>query len=285
MSEQENGSIPFASPDDIDESAAAAPPAQEAPAEPPAAKEPEKPAEPPASTETPAEKALRLELANTRRQARAEQERLQALFEQRFNALQQQLEPKAPPPPAFDDDPLSATHHEVRRTAKELAELREQLASGAQAAQSQARLEWLRNTIGQDEAAYRTKVPDYNDAFNFLAARHIRRYTLRGLDERQAQQQVQGEWMEIAARALNTGQSPAALLYAEAKEMGYTPKPAKPAAAAVVAAAQAGQAAVTGGGGGAAGAGGALTMERIMNMTDAEFDKITPAQWRKLNGA
>lgn len=233
------------------------------------------------------ERARRKELQRMNEELQAAQARQMAVMEQRFAQIQAAMQPK-PQVPTFEDDPVNALKHGVESTQAELAQMRawqQQEWQRNQAEQQQvAFMRQLEARVSEDLREFVAETPDYMDAYNDLLQKRYRQYIEIGYTPQEAQQAVASDEYSLAADALRRGKSPASVVYALAKNYGYTKKEAKEAVENVqkMETLQKGvKAAQSLGSGGAAT--GKVTVDAIANMSDDDFDAFMKSGgWAKL---
>ncbi len=224
----------------------------------------------------------------TRRQGlEAENRRLseeRALFEGRLQAiLGMQPAAQRPPEPDENSDPIATIGHLRRRLAAIEA-------GGAQLsaqARDQARMNQLTAAASADAREFRTKTPDYDQAYNFFLSNRDAELAFYGVPPAERAQIIDSEQLQIAAGAFQRGISPAQVLYDVARHRGYRPTGGGGAGEKIerIAAGQERGRTLSGTGGGAAGPD--MTAERLLRMSNEEFDAWTsrnPAKARRLMG-
>lgn len=92
------------------------------------------------------------------------------------------------------------------------------------------------NTYQRDAAEFRTKQPDFNDAYNFLIGVRKSQLEAQRYSPEDVQKWLYTEEMNLVQRAIEGKSSPSQDIYNLAKSMGYAPKAAPATAAAVPAA-------------------------------------------------
>lgn len=233
------------------------------------------------------ERARRKELQRMNEELQAAQARQMAVMEQRFAQIQAAMQPR-PQVPTFEDDPVNALKHGVESTQAELAQMRawqQQEWQRNQAEQQQvAFMRQLEARVSEDLREFVAETPDYMDAYNDLLQKRYRQYIEIGYTPQEAQQAVASDEYSLAADALRRGKSPASVVYALAKNYGYTKKEAKEAVENVqkMETLQKGvKAAQSLGSGGAAT--GKVTVDAIANMSEDDFDAFMKSGgWAKL---
>lgn len=225
-----------------------------------------------------AEQPKTVPLAALQEERRARQELAREIAE-----LKARLQPPAEQhaAPTVDTDPIAV----LRQTQEQLRALEE-------ARQQEALESRFTSTIATAEAEFMKTAPDYPDAYRFLAETRDRQLQVMGIADPTARAQtIAQEGRFIAAQAFQAGQNPAERAYELAKAMGYrrtepeAPKPTAPNPTQTVeqlAKATAAARSLSSASGG--GAPSELTAETIANMSDDEFAKLSPAQFRKAMG-
>lgn len=219
-----------------------------------------------------------------------------ATLEQRTNIIldrfmqmqggQQQLDPGAQKAeiPDIAADPLGHIVGLLKAQGHTVESLQQAEAQRQQMTQRTAVTQQIQAHASALETQFVSQQPDYWDASSFLRDSRDREYALMGYgDPVQRQQMIANEAMQIAARAIQSGQNPAAAVYQLAQARGYQKRGAAGAGQGAGANQQAGAAAIARvAGGQQAGAGvgsvpGAaprgMTAERLAQMSDAEFAK------------
>jgi hypothetical protein len=231
----------------------------------------------------------------TRRQGlEAENRRLveeRALFEGRLQAvlgLQRQAASPTQPPPEPDEntDPIGTIGHLRRR----LAAVEAGGARLGEQARDQAVLNQLTAAATADAREFRARTPDYDEAYQFFLSNRDAELAFYGVPPAERAQIIDREQLQIAASAFQRGASPAQLLYDVARHRGFKGGGGGNGAAAGerierIASGQARGRTLSGTGGGAAGP--EMTAERLLKMSNAEFDAWTsrnPAKAKRLMG-
>jgi hypothetical protein len=130
--------------------------------------------------------------------------------------------------------------------------------------------------VGQSEAQFAQRQPDYWEAVNHLKQTRHQQLLSNGLSEQQAAMTIQQDAVAVASEAGRLGLSPAEYAYRIAVGAGYTPKQAQ--AARTAAAADVAPKSL----GGASGRSDASTpnLSDLSRMSDKDFDAV----FRKLMG-
>lgn len=210
------------------------------------------------------------------------QERFQQMIE-RMQAAQQPAQQEIPIPP-FEEDPAA---HIAALTHKYEAELQEHRQFRQQVEQQntvQAQQHQLFQAVKAHEDQYRQQHADYNEASDFYIQRKLAEYQAFGFDEMSAKQQLSRDIQNISIAALQRGGNPAEALHKASMALGFqagqqapqqtvprqpngqfAPKPPTTLATAS-------------GAPKAPDEGGELSLERVAQMSDAEFDRF----WKQL---
>lgn len=222
---------------------------------------------------------------NAEQSARQQQEQFRQLQAQQVEMMRylQSLAPQPPPVPSFDQDPLTNIGASVQRTNAEVQDLRRQMSQDAyDRQQAQANQQFV-STVNMSEAQFAKQAPDYFDAVTFARQKKAAEYESVGMTEREAWDRVDWEASQLAAMALQRGESPAEVGYRLAKAIGYQGKANGGDAQARLNMQQAGRAAATPSG--SAGTGSRLSLDALAKMSGDEFLKATSGDnWRKLMG-
>jgi len=228
----------------------------------------------------------------TRRQAlESERQKLieeRALFEGRLQAVlgmrEQGQRQEQPAEPDETTDPIATIGHLRQRLAAIEAGGQQQ----SEQARQQARIASLAQAAAADAQQFRGKTPDYGDAYEFFKQNRAAELQFYGVPAQEIANIIGQEELQIAASAFQRQQSPAEVLYNVAKHRGYKPKaPAPPAGEQIdrIADGQERSRTLSSAGGGATGS--AMTAERLLKMSPAEFDAWTsknPAKTKRLMG-
>lgn len=235
------------------------------------------------------ERAKRRELAAQADAERRAREDLERRMEQRLQALQQAMQPKAPEPPSLEDNPVGHIVHKVDALQAQQQALLQQSHQERLAAAQAAALAQVAQRVQHDEAAFKARTPDYLDAVGHIHTMRVRELQALGVDEFAAERQSADELKQFAFVTAANGKSAAEVAYSIAKAKGYTAKSTAPAVAAPSASeqmqmAQRGAAAATSLGNGSA-TGGRITMSQLASMSDEEFAEATSGgKWERVLG-
>lgn len=222
-------------------------------------------------------KQMRSELEAEKRARAADMEKLQ----KRLEILAKGPDPE---PPAFEQDPASHLKYQLDSVQERLAQQQKIDQERQQQAEQQAAFQRLAQQIDASERHFVQQTPDYQDALQHLRTMRVRELTEGfGVDQSLAAQQAERELMEFAIANAQRGVNPAEAAYRIAGVRGYAKK-AAPAQTAQekLETQQRGAAAKSLGGGGSPAKG--LSIEALAAMSEDEFAKLTPEQWRKAMG-
>lgn len=205
---------------------------------------------------------------------------------ERITRIEEMLRPKqeAKPLPPINEDPVA----HIAAQGQTIEQVRTMLEQQAQQVEEQRQMEALHAALSQSEQQFRETAPDYDAAADHLYQSRLTELTLMGVPEQQARAAISQEIFDISRRTLMAGRNPAEAFYQLATTRGYRPATAQaPAAdpAAKVAAINAGQKAARSLGAtqGAAPAAD-LNVKALLDMSDEEFAKLDPAQFRRIAG-
>lgn len=221
-----------------------------------------------------------------RQQLEADNRRLaeeRARFDERLRVIQEMYAPQQQPQPEPDEqvDPIGTITHLRERLAR-LEQGNQQYSAERQA---QVQVEQLAAAAGQDVQAFKNKIPDYMEAFNYWATNRAAELQSFGVPPQQLDAVLRQEQLQIAANAFQRGVSPAQTLYQVARARGFKPGNGSisegqdnPAAEQVerIATGQQRNQTLSGTGGGSALS--AMTAQRLANMSMDEF-----AEWTAKN--
>lgn len=211
-------------------------------------------------------------------QAQAERDRI---IEQRLQAIAQA---KMAPEPSFEENPADALRRQLEQIQQGQTQTAQQFQQWQQAQQQQAVQQRLAQTIVTQEQGFAQQRPDYIEAVQFLRNQRAAELQVDGLDEFDAQAQAHQELQNLAFQRAMQGKNPAEVAYNLAKARGFSGKQSQTVTPQdKLQSQQRGVAAARSLGSGGAPK-NALTAEAIASMSDDEFAKITPEQWRKAMG-
>jgi len=274
---------------DAPETPPAADPAPVDPAAPVVAADETPPATDPAPVDPAASAQPHNQLVSALTEERARRREIQEQLNQtntRFNELlmrmqqAQQPQPQQPQIPAFEDNPAEHLRAIQEQHAREMAELRQQVAGNNQRNQVVDQHTQFVTAVGAHEAEFAARVPDYHAATGYVQQRKLAEYKAVGLNDVEARQALARDTMSVAQIAIQRGQNPAEVMYGLAKTMGFTApggtvsagqpnQTQRPAAPSSLSSA---------GGSPGADVAGQPSPEAISKMSDAEFD----SWWNKM---
>src|SRR5215813_9712887 len=225
-----------------------------------------------------------------------ELELLNARMEERFKAWQDATRPpvrrqQPRPPPSPDTDIFGAVKHlanQQARTSAEINNYKRQLAAQDQVAQ-------LQRFGNEGEVEFKKATPDYDQALAHLRQARKAELAAWGMNEAQANFQLNNEELQLIARAAQLRRNPAEMAYTLAKQRGFAATPGTATNAPTTIAQQLdvieqGQQAARSMSnvGGRANTGGEMTLADLVRLPDAEFFAFknkNPAKYRRLKGA
>ena len=259
--------------------AEASPPDDEAPQQ-PLPEAPESPLEPQRTETKHVPLAELLEERGRRKEAQARMEEMERRFQEFQARTQEYVRQVQQPPPqpttTYEEDPIEFLRQQQAAVAANLQALHQQQQELAQRQQAERSWGAMREAVGQSEAQFAQRQPDYWEAVNHLKQTRHQQLLSQGLSEQQAAMAIQQDAVAVASEAGRLGLSPAEYAYRIAIGAGYTPKQAQAARAA--AAAQEAPRSLGGASGRAEGA--APSLSDISRMSDKDFDAV----FRKLMG-
>lgn len=252
-------------------------------------------------------KMVRLEALHEEREERrrlqrelAQEREARSLLDQRTNLILQRMQqqeqdkakPEEPAIPALEQDPVghitaqqAALRRQIDQNAAQQRYAEQVLAQNLQAQQiQQAVIQRARSLEGQ----FRAETPDYDAAIDSLKAARGKELAALGQDPMQAAQAIEQEAYTLAVHAIQNNRNPAELLYSLAKARGWQGNASGQAAPAVqegaspnpaaaqqklqtIAAGQRQGRSLSDARGGAA---PPLTAQRLLEMSDKDFDKM-----------
>lgn len=244
---------------------------------PQAAETPEAPKEEVKADEPKEEKLVRLEALHEergkRKQVQRELEQMkqnQAVLADRLNQIYQAQQPQ-PQIPDASQDPLA--NHDARLAQQEqraqwLIDQEQRRNHDAQQANlKQQVVGWY----SAQAAEFAKETPDFGGAYQHIKQLRAAELQAMGYNAMEAKQALENDEMSVVARAYQSGENPAAVIYRMAQATGY--KKSAPAGQEKMKTLQKGvEASKTLGVGGAAA--GNPTPEQIANMSDAEFAEL-----------
>ena len=228
----------------------------------------------------------------TRRQGlEAENRKLaeeRALFEGRLQAVIG-MQPWQPSERVAEPDENSDPIATIGLLRRRLAAIEAGGAQLTEQARDHARVNQLTAAATADARQFRQKMPDYDQAYQFFLSNRDAELAFYGVPQAERARIIDNEQLQIAAGAFQRGTSPAQVLYDVARHRGYNPKGGGGRAAGEqierIAAGQERGKTLSGTGGGAAGP--EMTADRLLKMSNEEFDAWTsrnPAKAKRLMG-
>lgn len=236
------------------------------------------------------ERTRRQELNDQLAQERASRQQLEQrtnILLQQFAQMQQQqqtpLPPEKPALPSFTEDPEAYVNALKAQFESELNDLRQARDQAVQQTQANQHGQQIAGWAAQQEQDFTRTTADYPAAADFFYQRKQAEYAALGADPVAIQEQIRRDYIGVVQMAANRGQNPAALLYALSGAMGYTKGTQAPAQA-VKPQQQPRKTPPTSLGNMGSAAQqpddeGELTVEKLNQMSDAEFDKL----WKKMS--
>lgn len=260
----------------------------------------EKPAAEEKKPEADADKSDVARLAYEAREAKRQLAELQKRLDEKERAekeaAQKAADAASDPEPSKDEDPDAWLEWRVRQVEKE-ANVAKQKAAELEAFTQQREQEFRQQKLIEQatiefvtlEAKFKEATPDYDDVAEHFVTRIRQDIGLRypNATEAQINDAARTQLLQIASSYAQQGQNPVEALYKLTKErLGYVPKQAAAASdkakpdLAKIAANKAKSASGAAAGGGASKP--SITAEDAVNMSTAEFAKLSPAEQRRL---
>lgn len=226
--------------------------------------------------------SLRAELDEIRRsKAQETQESIQA----REQKMRQEAEER------YQEDPVGYLREQNALLQQQIAATQEQQRyfqeSQQRSIQEAQQMRALTQHIDTLEQEFRSKIPEYDDAFRFVQERRLRDLQAIGIsDPNQQRQALYQEIFGMSGRAIQEGRNPAEVVYSLAKAWGFQPQeplagipgaeptPAGKPAGKLERIQRGQQVATSLSDSGGAPAPGELSLTDIERMSDAEFDKL-----------
>jgi len=219
--------------------------------------------------------------------------------EERFKVLLEKLGPQTPPAqvetPAIPDvqaDPVGHIVGTMRQLGASQEQINQEVAAQRQRAQEAQLVSYVRTQASAHEREFRRDTPDYNDAVDYLKGIYDAQLAANGItDPGQRELMVQQEAIKISAMAIQQGANIAERFYNLAKATGYRPQQAQqaeqtPDPAAQIQRIARGQEQARSLGNTRGNGPTPMTAQKLLEMSDAEFDKIKDSpQVRSLMGA
>jgi len=193
---------------------------------------------------------------------------------------------QAPQPPSFDEDPLGAMAHQLEKQRQAIEYQQAVETHRMQEQQQMQRMQAFQDTYKNTAIQYANQQKDFGDAYKYLIDHRFNELKKYGWDDQTAQRLMLEDEMAIVSNAFQSGLNPAQQLYEAAKFRGYPGKaPQGTAQDKIRDHAKAKESAVSlSNTPSSSRSSEGLTAEAILAMDDAEFDKLTPAQWKKAFG-
>jgi uncharacterized membrane-anchored protein YhcB (DUF1043 family) len=216
------------------------------------------------------------EEAAKRREAEERYQRDIGKLQERLDALQRAMQPKPEETkaPDWDTAPLDA--------GKALAEKVQRIEQQTVQQQQEAN---FKRVYSAKAAEFAAETPDFQQAYQHYTTSLVNELRATGLPD------PEGEALRletvIAINALNAGINPAQRIYELGKLRGYAPKAAEAPssdATKTVETLQRGTAAARSIGGAGAAPANTLTLNRLLEMDDDDFAKVSDRDWRKAMG-
>jgi hypothetical protein len=174
------------------------------------------------------ERAAVARATEAERKAQVLEERTNLIL-QRFAAPQpatQPQQPSTPEIPSFDQDPAGHILGQVRQQGAILGELVQAVTGQSRQAEAQAGVQQLTVRASAMEREFAAQNPDYDKASAHLFEMRRQELIAAGWDDpAEIQTMMVNEATGLAARALQQGRNPAAIVYELAKLRGYTTAP------------------------------------------------------------
>ena len=217
------------------------------------------------------------------RAEREERKREREQYEKRWQQILERTAPKQPeqPTPEFEKDPAAWLRHQTENAGKKLQDFEQwKQQQEQQRQQSQAEQE-LAYAVTAAEQEFSAATPDYPDALQFAQQARLKYFRAAGMSHAEAVQTLQNETRFVANMALRQGANPAERIYQIARELGYKPSQKQIDPTSKIQQLQKGQKASSPLSGGGAEDESSVTLGRLAEMDDDEFDK----HWDRLKKA
>ena len=221
-----------------------------------------------------------------------------ARMEERFRAFQERLQeqqraaaPQAPNEPtvSYEDDPAEYLRQQNSILERRVQDLQGARSTSEQERQAQVAMQQFSEQLSMDEQRFVQQQQDYYDAVEFLKQSRYQELQSIGVSPPEIQRAIINDTVYLAQQAARAGKTPPQAFYDMAVARGYAKAAkAQPTAAAssnrVQQVAQ-GQRAAAGMGASGGDSGGDLSLAKLENMSDDEFEQATSGErWRKLWG-
>lgn len=235
------------------------------------------------------ERARRQELQRQLEETNAKQ----AILDQRLQAIFQRTQAENQPKlPSYDEDPLGHQQHKIAELEEYIIKQNNYLQQTYEQQQAQIAENNFRMTYAKHVQEFAKEAPDFMVAYNHLVGQKVGEFMAGGLTFEEADHQIKLEEARLVGHALRQGANPAERIYAMAKAAGYNNQQAAPQSLTTQQTSQADEVSkkleqiqkslVTNkslsNAGGNAESKPAITLQRIADMDDDEFDKF---DWNK----
>ena len=235
---------------------------------------PESPPEPPRQETQHVPLADLMEERGRRKEAQARMEEMERRFaeiqQRTAEYFQQQAAQPTEPTASYEQDPIEYLRQQQAAVAQNLEHIRQQQMALVQRQQAEQQWTAMRTAVGQAEAQFAERQPDYWEAVKYLRDSRASDLAQQGMPPQQVAQVIAQDAMAVTAEAGRLALSPAEYAYRIALGKGYMPK-ARQAAQAAVAAEDAPKSL-----GGASGKaeGATPSLSDISRMSDKDFEKV-----------
>lgn len=207
-----------------------------------------------------------------------EERRKRQAIEQELANLRRDFEAALQPqqvPPDWANNPAEYLRYKMEGTDAKVEAIHRSLAEQQQQAAMAQQINALDLAYKNSAAEFAKHTPDFADAYNTLINSRVAELQAFGVTApNEIRAALMNEELQIAAMALQNGQSPAEVIYGLAQSRGYRPVPRQQADA-VVKGREAAKGAKTGGSGPTG-----LTAERLAELDGADFER----GWKELFG-
>lgn len=216
------------------------------------------------------------------------EERFRA-FQERLQEQQHQATPQAPNEPtvSYEDDPAEYLRQHNEILQRQVRELQGARGASEQERQAQVAMQQFSEQLSNDERRFAAQQQDYYDAVEYLKQSRVQELQAVGVSMPEIQRAIINDTIYLAQQAARTGKSPPQAFYELARARGYTGKTPQQASAPnrTVQRVADGQRRASGMGASGGDTGGDLTLAKLANMSDEEFEKATSGErWAKLWG-
>lgn len=165
-------------------------------------------------------KKLENDLAEERRQRGVIETRTNLILE-RFAKPPEQPKAEEPKIPELGQDPLGHLTAKNALLERQIGELTNASRQTEEQRRIQDGVRQIEATAQAMEQEFKSKTPDYDQAVAHLVTTQQRELALQGLSPAQIQQSIRSSALQVAALALQNGRNPAEILYEAAKIRGY----------------------------------------------------------------